>query len=73
MSYLQIVFDVGVCNVYWRSTFVLITAWTLAHKYLHCVEYSDVFDSDSLIYFAIVLQRVLKVWVIIGTFISLPC
>jgi len=32
LSSLQIVFDVGVYNVYWRSTFVLVTAWTSANK-----------------------------------------
>jgi hypothetical protein len=40
-------------------------------KYLQCVEYSDVFGSDSLIYFTVVLQHVLKVWVIFDTFVSL--
>jgi len=39
-------------------------------KYLQCVEYSDVFGSNSLIYFAVVLQHVLKVWVIFDTFVS---
>jgi len=32
LSSLQIAFDVGVYNGYWRSTFVLVTAWTSAHK-----------------------------------------